>query len=110
LFRPEFINRFDGVIVFKSLSKEDLNKIAELQLEKLNKNLSSKRIKIIITEELKSKIVELSYNPTFGAREMKRIIQDKIENNLAKELLKNSIPNGSSLMIDPKTFKILIAE
>lgn len=110
LFRPEFINRFDGVIVFKSLSKEDLNKIAELQLEKLNKNLSSRRIKLIITEELKSKIVELSYNPTFGAREMKRIIQDKIENNLARELLKNSIPNGSSLMIDPKTFKILIVE
>ncbi|KUK66079.1 MAG: clp protease ATP binding subunit, partial [Parcubacteria bacterium 34_609] len=50
LFRPEFINRFDGVIVFKSLSKEDLKKIAELQLEKLNKNLSSRRIKLIITE------------------------------------------------------------
>jgi len=108
LFRPEFINRFDGVVVFKSLSKENLHQIAGLQLEKLNKNLHSKRIKLIITEELKSKIVELSYNPTFGAREMKRIVQDKVENVLARELLKDSIPNGSSLTIDPKTFKVLI--
>lgn len=108
LFRPEFINRFDGVVVFKSLSKEDLHQIAGLQLEKLNKNLQSKRIKIIITEELKSQIVELSYNPTFGAREMKRMVQDKVENSLARELLKDSIPNGSSLTIDPKTFKISI--
>lgn len=108
LFRPEFINRFDGVVVFKSLNKENLHQIAGLQLDKLNKNLYSKRIKLIITEELKSKIVELSYNPTFGAREMKRIVQDKVENALARELLKDSIPNGSSITIDPKTFKVLI--
>lgn len=108
LFRPEFINRFDSVVVFKSLNKEDLHQIAGLQLDKLNKNLHSKRIKLIITEELKSKIVELSYNPTFGAREMKRIVQDKVENTLARELLKDSIPNGSSITIDPKTFKVLI--
>jgi ATP-dependent Clp protease ATP-binding subunit ClpC len=108
LFRPEFINRFDGVVVFKSLSREELKLIANIQLQKINKNLSSKRVKLNITEELKEKIVELSYNPTFGAREMKRIIQDKIENGLAREVLKDSIPNGSTLTINPKTFKILI--
>lgn len=108
LFRPEFINRFDGVVVFRSLSKEDLNQIAKIKLEKINKNLQSRRIKINITEELKSQIVELSYNPTFGAREMKRVVQDNIENEIAKEILKDSIPNGSSITINPKTFKISI--
>ncbi|MDD3386601.1 MAG: ATP-dependent Clp protease ATP-binding subunit [Candidatus Pacebacteria bacterium] len=108
LFRPEFINRFDGVVVFKSLNKEELKLIAHIQLQKINNNLSSKRINLEITEELKESIVDLSYNPTFGAREMKRIIQDKIENSLAKEILKDSIPNGSTITINPKTFKVLI--
>lgn len=107
-FRPEFINRFDGVIVFKSLTKEELKLIAKLQLEKINKNLAKKKIKLVITEELKEKIVELSYNPMFGAREMKRTIQDKIENSLAKEILKSSIPNGSTITIDPQSFEISI--
>lgn len=106
-FRPEFINRFDGVIVFKSLTKENLMSIAQLNLEKLNNNLKQKKISLIVTEELKNKIVELSYDPVFGAREMKRVIQDKVENALAKALLKDSIPNGSKVQINPETFEII---
>jgi len=109
IFRPEFINRFDGTIVFKSLTKEDLMTIAELQLEKLNKNLSQKKIQFIITEELKAKIVELSYNPVFGAREMKRVIQDKIENTVARAILKDSIPQGSKIQVNPSNFEIIIS-
>jgi len=82
-FRPEFINRFDGVVVFKSLTQDDLIKIIQLQLEKIQKTLAEKHIEIIITEELKRKIVELSFNPVFGAREIKREIQDKVENAIA---------------------------
>ncbi|MFA5714717.1 MAG: ATP-dependent Clp protease ATP-binding subunit [Candidatus Paceibacterota bacterium] len=108
-FRPEFINRFDGAIIFKSLSKEDLIAIAELQLEKLNKNLLQKKIQFIITEELKDKIVELSYNPVFGAREMKRVIQDKIENTVARAILNDSVPQGSKIQINPKNFEIIIS-
>jgi len=109
IFRPEFVNRFDGTVVFKSLTKEDLMTIAELQLEKLNKNLSQKKIQFIITEELKAKIVELSYDPVFGAREMKRVIQDKVENTVARALLNDSIPRGGKIQIDPKDFSISIS-
>ena len=108
-FRPEFINRFDGTIVFRSLTKEDLMTIAQIQLEKLNKNLMQKKIQFIITEELKAKIVELSYNPVFGAREMKRCIQDKVENAVARALLNDAIPQGSKVQIDPKNFSICLS-
>jgi ATP-dependent Clp protease ATP-binding subunit ClpA len=107
-FRPEFINRFDGTIIFKSLTKEDLMMIAQIQLSKLNDNLRAKKIQLIITEELKSKIVELSYDPIFGAREMKRVTQDKIENVIARALLKDEIPQGSKIQIDPNGFAITI--
>jgi ATP-dependent Clp protease ATP-binding subunit ClpA len=107
-FRPEFINRFDGTIVFKSLTKEDLMMIAQIQLSKLNDNLRAKKIQLIITEELKNKIVELSYDPVFGAREMKRVTQDKIENVIARALLNDSIPQGSKVQIDSNNFAITI--
>jgi len=108
-FRPEFVNRFDGVVVFKSLTKEDLMSIAQINLEKLNKNLSQKKMQLIITEELKNKIVELSYDPVFGAREMKRVIQDKVENAVAKALLNDAIPQGGKIQIDPNSFTISIS-
>jgi ATP-dependent Clp protease ATP-binding subunit ClpA len=107
-FRPEFINRFDGVIVFRSLTKEDLMTIAQINLDKLNNNLRQKKMSLIVTDELKKKIVELSYDPVFGAREMKRVIQDKVENVVAKALLNDSLPNGSRIQINPETFEIII--
>ncbi len=108
-FRPEFINRFDGTIVFKSLTKEDLLTIAQIQLNKLNNNLRAKKIELVITEELKNKIVELSYDPVFGAREMKRVIQDKVENAVARALLNDTIPQGSKIQIDSDNFTISIS-
>jgi len=106
IFRPELINRFDGVIVFKPLSKEDLLNIAELLLQKLKKNLSDKGIEFLITPELKEKIVELSYDPKFGAREMRRAIQDKVENVLAKAMLSGKIKRGGLIKIDPNNFEL----
>jgi len=109
IFRPEFINRFDGTVVFRSLTKEDLLTIAQIQLNKLNSNLKAKKIQVVITEELKSKIVELSYDPIFGAREMKRVVQDKIENTIARGLLNDEINQGSKIQIDPNSFAITIS-
>jgi len=106
IFRPELINRFDGVIVFKPLSKEDLLNIAELLLQKLKKNLSDKGIEFLITPGLKEKIVELSYDPKFGAREMRRAIQDKVENVLAKAMLSGKIKRGGLIKIDPNNFEL----
>ena len=108
IFKPEFINRFDAVVVFKPLSKEHLLQIAHLQLSKLAKSLTDKGIKLDITKELKEKIVELSYSPEFGAREMKRVLQDKVENVLAKAILSCEIKRGARISIDPGEFRIII--
>jgi len=108
IFRPEFINRFDAVVVFRALSKENLLDIAELLLQKLKANLKEKGIEFVITESLKEKIVELGFNPTFGAREMRRVIQDKVENVLATALLKGEIVRGGKVGIDPKDFQLVI--
>ncbi len=108
IFRPEFINRFDAMVVFKPLSRENLLSIARLLLERLKKNLKEKEIDFIITETLKEKIVELSYDPTFGARQMKRVIQEKIENVLAQAILSGKIGRGYKIEIDPTEFTIKI--
>jgi ATP-dependent Clp protease ATP-binding subunit ClpC len=108
IFRPELINRFDGVIIFKPLTKENLLAIAELLLQKLKKNLKEKEIEFIITPELKEKIVELGYDPVFGARQMRRVVQDKIENVLAEAILADEIKKGERVTVEPENFKLVI--
>lgn len=108
IFRPEFINRFDAVVVFKPLSKENLLDIAELMLDALKKNLQEKGIDFGITLPLKEKLVELGYDPTFGARQMRRVIQDKVENALASALLSGQLKRGDKVELDPNDFKLKI--
>jgi len=108
IFRPEFINRFDAVVVFRPLTKENLLDIAELMLQKLKKNLKEKDIEFIITQSLKEKIVELGYSPIFGAREMRRVIQDKVENVLASALLSGQLKRGDRVEVEPEEFKLKI--
>jgi ATP-dependent Clp protease ATP-binding subunit ClpC len=108
IFNPELLNRFDGVIIFKPLTKENLLKIAELLLKKIQKQLKEKEIDFVITEPLKEKIVELSYDPKFGAREMQRVIQEKVGNVLAGAILSGRIKRGMRIEIDPQNFEIKI--
>ncbi|MCX6738345.1 MAG: ATP-dependent Clp protease ATP-binding subunit [Candidatus Parcubacteria bacterium] len=109
-FRPEFINRFDAVVLFKPLTKENLLDIAQLMLKSIQQGLIEKNIEFIITEELKEKIVELGYDITFGARNLKRVIQDNVENVLAEALLKDEVKKGDRIQIDSKKFKIKILD
>jgi ATP-dependent Clp protease ATP-binding subunit ClpC len=106
IFRPEFINRFDAVVVFGPLSRENLLGVANLLLGKLKKNLAEKEIELVVTEDLKAKIADLGYDPTFGARSMQRVIQDKIGNVLATAILSGKIKRGGRIEIDPETFQI----
>jgi len=106
-FRPEFINRFDAVVVFRPLSKENLLDITDLMLKKLQKNLKVKEIDFIITKDLKERIIELGYDPTFGARELRRTIQDKIENVLAQAILSGEVQRGGKTEINPKDFSLI---
>ena len=108
IFRPEFINRFDAVVVFSPLSKENLLDIAELMLQKLKKNLKEKNIEFIITQPLKAEIAELGYDPTFGARQIKRVIQDKVENVLASALLSGKIKRGDKVEVRPPQFELRV--
>ena len=106
IFRPEFLNRFDGVILFQPLTKEHLLSIAGLMLKKIQRNLKEKGIEFTVTEPLKAKIAELGYNPQFGARDMRRVIQDKVENALATALLQGTMKRGDVIEIDPTTFTV----
>lgn len=107
-FRPEFVNRFDAVVLFRPLTKENLLDIAQLMLNKIKKGLEEKRIEFVITEPLKEKIVELGYNITFGARNMKRVIQDRVEDAIARALLKEEIKPGTKFTVNPENFSIEI--
>jgi ATP-dependent Clp protease ATP-binding subunit ClpC len=108
IFRPEFVNRFDATVTFHPLTKENLLKIAQITLIGLQKNLKEKEIDFIITEPLKTKIVELSYKPEFGAREMRRVVQDKVENSIAEALISDKLAKGNKFEINPETFEIII--
>ena len=107
IFKPEFINRFDATVIFRPLTKDNLLAIAQLMLDGLKKNLKEKEIDFEITEPLKEKIVELSYKPEFGAREMRRVIQDKVENSVAEALISDKIQKGDKIEIDPETFEVV---
>lgn len=88
-FSPEFMNRFDGIIEFKALSKDNLLQIVELMLEDVNKRLSSNNIHLDVTEKVKEKLVELGYDPKMGARPLRRTIQDYIEDAITDYYLEN---------------------
>ena len=88
-FSPEFMNRFDGIIEFKSLSKDNLLQIVELMLADVNKRLSSNNIHLDVTEKVKEKLVDLGYDPKMGARPLRRTIQDYIEDAITDYYLEN---------------------
>jgi ATP-dependent Clp protease ATP-binding subunit ClpA len=100
IFKPEFLNRFDGVIIFHPLTKRELLKVAKLMLDSLNRRLAEKKITLGITPGLLEKIVELGYNPEYGARPMRRVIQNKIEDLISKKILANSAYEGSIIEIN----------
>jgi ATP-dependent Clp protease ATP-binding subunit ClpC len=103
IFRPEFLNRFDAVIIFKPLTRENLVNIAILMLQKLNKRLVLGRgIQFVVTKELAEKVAKLGYYPEFGARPMNRVIQDRIENKIATKILRGELRRGDMIEIKPE--------
>jgi len=96
-FRPEFINRFDEIIVFNPLTTQDLIKIARLKIEELSERLKEKNIKIEVSDSRLEDLVKKSYNSSFGARPLERILRDKLENEIAKKLIDGSLLPGSTV-------------
>ena len=99
-FRPEFINRIDEMIVFNSLSESVIAKIVKIQVEELNKILVDKEIKLEISKYAVEYLSKKGYEPQYGARPIKRLVQKEILNGLSKELLKGNIKKGDHLLID----------
>lgn len=99
-FRPEFINRLDGVIVFRALSKADIREIVQLELDKVNQRLAENRIRLRATPEALEYLAEEGYNPEMGARPLRRVIQRKIEDRLSDALLAKEFKEGQNVLID----------
>ena len=109
-FRPEFLNRVDDTIMFQALSQENLAKIVDLQLASVTKRLADKRISVSFTKKAKLLVAEKGYDPTYGARPLKRAIQDLILDELALKIVEGKINEGDEVTVDAQketiTFKI----
>ena len=99
-FKPEFINRIDEQIIFKPLSREDLKKIVELQLQYLSKRTAEQGITLDFTDRLKEALATEGYDPVYGARPLKRLIQRKVQDELAMEILKGDVAEGAVITVD----------
>jgi len=99
-FRPEFLNRIDETIIFNSLRKDDIAAIVEIQFRQLAERLAERKIRATLTEAARDLLAELGWDPSFGARPLKRVIQQKVENALARKILAGEIHEGDAVTVD----------
>ncbi|MDB5306542.1 MAG: clpB, partial [Gemmataceae bacterium] len=99
-FRPEFLNRVDEIIVFHALTEEDLKRIVDIQIARLGKRLEERHIRLDVSEAAKDHLVAVGYDPAYGARPLKRVIQKEVETALARGLLKGEIRDGQVVVVD----------
>jgi ATP-dependent Clp protease ATP-binding subunit ClpB len=105
-FKPEFLNRIDETIIFQNLTAEQLTKIVEIQIKKLSSRLADKNIELILSADALSFIAEKGYDPVYGARPLKRVIQQSIENPLSMEMLKGNIKEGDRISAEVENGRI----
>ena len=99
-FRPEFLNRLDEIVFYKPLTKENVTKIIDLQIDKLNQRLADQQIKVELTQAAKDAIVDASYDPQYGARPLRRYVQHTVETMLSKRLLRGDILPNQTVTVD----------
>ncbi len=99
-FRPEFLNRIDETIIFHRLSREDMTQIVDIQLRQLQKRLAARDLSLTLTDAAKRKLAADGYDPVYGARPLKRLIQQEIENPLARRILAGELEAGSGVVVD----------
>jgi ATP-dependent Clp protease ATP-binding subunit ClpB len=98
-FKPEFLNRLDDLVLFDALTREQLADIVSIQLDLLSKRLEDRQITLDITQEAKDWLVAHGYDPLYGARPLRRLIQTAIGDQLAKQILNNTIKNGQTITV-----------
>jgi ATP-dependent Clp protease ATP-binding subunit ClpB len=101
-FRPEFLNRVDDIILFHRLMRQHMGAIVDIQLERLQKLLSDRKIALSLSDEAKMRLAELGYDPAYGARPLKRVIQKNVQDPLAEEILSGRIKDGDEVQVDVK--------
>jgi ATP-dependent Clp protease ATP-binding subunit ClpC len=99
-FRPEFLNRLDEIIVFRQLTKDEVKEIAEILLKDIFKRLTQQGIDLKVTEKFKDRLIEEGYNPSYGARPLRRAIMRLLEDSLAEEILSGRVKNGDTAVVD----------
>ena len=108
-FRPEFLNRLDEIVFYKPLTKENVTKIIDLQIDKLNSRLENQQIRCELTEKAKEAIVDAAYDPQYGARPLRRYVQHTVETMLSKRLLRGDITPGSTVTVDAVDRELVMA-
>ena len=109
-FRPEFLNRLDDIIVFRSLTKPDLIEILELEAEKVTQRLKGKNLVLVLEAKAKDFLVEKGYDPTYGARPMRRSVERYLEDPLAEELLKGNLHEGDPVEVTAEGDKLVFTQ
>jgi len=107
-FRPEFLNRVDKVIVFKPLTREDLRQIVDIQLRRLQPRLDEHNIRLEVTEEAKEILAEEGYDPAYGARPLRRVIMNRLEDPLSEGLLSGEFRDGDTILVDAEDGEIVL--
>ena len=107
-FRPEFLNRLDEIVFYKPLTKENVTKIIDLQIAKLNDRLSDQQIRCELTPAAKTAIVDAAYDPQYGARPLRRYVQHTVETMLSKRLLRGDITPGQTVTVDAENGELVM--
>ena len=107
-FRPEFLNRLDEIVFYKPLTRENVTKIIDLQIAKLNSRLEQQQITCVLTDAAKALIVEESYDPQYGARPLRRYVQHTVETMLSKRLLAGAILPGQAVTVDAEAGDLVL--
>jgi ATP-dependent Clp protease ATP-binding subunit ClpC len=100
VFRPEFLNRIDEVIVFHKLSKDEIKEIVELLLTRIRESMAERELQLELSDEAKDMLVEKGWDPAMGARPLRRAIQRYVEDPLADFVLRSQVPEGSTVKVD----------
>ncbi|HSO01412.1 MAG TPA: AAA family ATPase, partial [Gaiellaceae bacterium] len=98
-FKPEFINRLDDIVIFSSLTNADLGQIVELDIDKLSRRLAGRRLELAVTPDARAWLAERGYDPLFGARPLRRLMQREIDDQLATALLSGEIRDGDTVLV-----------
>jgi ATP-dependent Clp protease ATP-binding subunit ClpB len=107
-FRPEFLNRIDDVIVFEKLSQDDLRRIVEIQMRQLSRRLADRRIELSLSDDALDLLAERGYDPVYGARPLKRVIQKDLADPIATALLEGRFGDGDTIKVSVENGNLVL--